>query len=68
MSNSSTYEKHVTAATIMNAAELIANVVAKVAGSDVSTINPETGSHVSDPDAVQNAVLKIQAHLSHVIN
>lgn len=68
MSQQSTYENHITAATLMNAADLIANVVAKVAGSDVSTVNAEDGHSVTSPEAVDNAVLKIQANLAHIVN
>lgn len=68
MQNQSTFQKHVTAATVLNAAELITATIAKLAGNDISTKDAEAGCEVTDPRIVENALLKIKANLAHCVN
>lgn len=66
MANINTYTAHVTCATLMNADQLVASVVAAITGNEASTeINEGT---VNDPAAFENAALKIQANLSHIVD
>ncbi len=66
MANVNSYTAHVTCATLQNANQLIANVVASITGNEVSTeIN---GSTVTDPAAYENAALKLQANLAHIVD
>lgn len=66
MANVNTYTAHVTCATLLNADQLIASVVASITGNEVSS---EIGKGtVNDPAAYENAALKLQANLSHIVD
>ena len=66
MANVNSYTAHVTAATLLNADQLIASVVAAITGNEAST--EVNGSTVNDPAAYENAALKLQANLAHIVD
>lgn len=66
MANVNTYTAHMTAATLLNANQLTALVITKIAGNEVST--EVNGATVHDREAYENVALKIQANLAHIVD
>ena len=66
MANLNNYTAHLTAATLLNANQLIATVVTKIVGNEASTeIN---GATVVDREAYENVAMKLQANLAHIVD